>query len=79
MAQGDFGCHRDAGSIPSPAQWVEDPTLLQLWCRLKLWLDLIPGPGTPCALGWPKKENKKITKRKIRLKKINKRKIDISS
>ena len=23
---------------PSPAQWVKDPTLPQLWCRLQLWL-----------------------------------------
>ena len=25
-------------------------------------LDLIPGPGTPCAAGWPKKEKKKLCK-----------------
>ena len=24
--------------IPGPAQWVEDLVLLQLWCRLQLWL-----------------------------------------
>ena len=55
----------DAGSIPSLAQRVKDPVLPQLWLTLKLQLgsDLIPDPGTPYALDWPKRKKIKITKR----------------
>ena len=33
-----------AGSIPGPAQWVKDPTLLQLWYRSQLPLGFDPWP-----------------------------------
>ena len=59
------------GSIPSPAQWVGDPALLQLWLRLQMKLDLIPGQGTPHAVGWPKKKNKtKLMQTSIRIEEM---------
>ena len=43
--------HCDEGSIPSPAQWVKDLALPQLWLRSQLYLRyLIPGPRTPHAV-----------------------------
>ena len=45
---------------PSPAQWVKDPALLQLWHRSQLWLEINPWPGNFHML-WeqPKKKKKK--------------------
>ena len=48
MAQwvNDLAClHGGTGSIPSPAQRVKDPALLQMWHRLQLWLQFDPWPG----------------------------------
>ena len=30
--------HEVVGSIPALAQWVNDPVLRKLWCRLQMWL-----------------------------------------
>ena len=44
---------QDTGSIPSLAQCIKDPVLLH---RSHCSLDLIP--GSPRAVGWPKKKKK---------------------
>ena len=36
--------HWDIGLMAGPAQWVKDPTLLQLWHRLQLQLRSDPWP-----------------------------------
>ena len=32
------------GSIPGTVQWLKNPVLPQLWCRLQLWLGFDPWP-----------------------------------
>ena len=51
--------HGVAGSIPSPAQWVMDLALLQLWHRSQTGRGFSPWPGNYHVL-WvqPKKEKK---------------------
>ena len=41
------------GSIPSPAQWVEDLALPQLQLGSWLWLESDTWPGAPYATGQP--------------------------
>ena len=43
------------GLIPGPVQWVNDPVLPQLWCRLQLWLQWIQSldQELPYAAGQP--------------------------
>ena len=57
MAQHDQWHLGGAGTqVPSLAWYSEfDPIWLKLWLRLQLWLGPEPWPGTPYAMGWPKK------------------------
>ena len=50
--------HQVTGFISSPAQWVKDLALLQLWLRLQLWLgsDLWPRHYICC---WASKKKRK--------------------
>ena len=45
-----MGQHQDAGSIPSRTQWVKGSAIGH-----NCGSDLIPGLGTPFAVGWPEK------------------------
>ena len=51
--------HWDVGWIPSPAQWVKDPALLQLWLRSQLQLRSDPWPGSSICQGAAKNGKKK--------------------
>jgi len=48
--------HQDVGSIPVAAQCVKGSSLPQVRCGHNWRSDLIPGLGTPYAMGWPKKK-----------------------
>ena len=50
----------DSGLIPSPAEWVKDLVLSQLWLRSRLWLRSDPWPGNSNAMGRPKKKKREL-------------------
>ena len=51
--------HWDTGLIPSPAQWLRTSTATGCCVGCSCSSDMIPGPGTPYATGWPKKKKQK--------------------
>ena len=58
----DSGCCWGVGLIPSPAQWVKDLALLQLWCSSQMWLGFDPWPWNFHMLWvWPKKFTKNLS------------------
>ena len=48
------------------AQWVKDLVLLQLWCRLQLWLEFDPWPRNIHMPWVAAKKEKKMMKFSLR-------------
>ena len=63
--------HWDAGSIPSPAQWVKKLVLPQPQFRLRLRLRSDPWPGNSICLGAAKQKKKRKRKEKHKLNGFN--------
>ena len=63
--------HWDTGSIPGPAQWVENPVLLQLWPDESPNLDRSRGRGPPYTTGGGEKNGEGKKKKKKKKKKVS--------
>ena len=60
VAQGDWWRLCSTGML---VRSLTQHSGLRIWCCHSCGSDMIPGPGTPCAAGWPKKK-KKMKKKK---------------